>query len=265
MTAKDIFKITLNLAIIYIVGGVLLAGVYAKTSPIIFQKNKEEKEAALKAMMPMHVKMRVPEGSVDKVLDVLPAIGEPERSEPEGGFITLDAEVDLYKSTRKKLKSRLRKAGAVDIEEYSVYETVKAGDWEPRHKHAEYFEVPGEDGPAGYIVETYGKGYSSYPNLYVAVDLDFNVKKIEVLGHGETPGLGDEIETDWFKNQYRGKTLEQLEVVKGDAGDKVQAITGATISTRAVTDGVRDAVKLLRKEYAGEADEEAQGEHGDEH
>ncbi|HDO21821.1 MAG TPA: hypothetical protein ENG86_03070, partial [Nitrospirae bacterium] len=52
MTAKDIFKITANLVVIYVVGGLLLAFVYAKTSPIIFLKNKQEKEEALQKMMP---------------------------------------------------------------------------------------------------------------------------------------------------------------------------------------------------------------------
>ena len=40
------------------------------------------------------------------------------------------------------------------------------------------------------------------------------VKGIGILGHGETPGLGDEIEQDYFKKRFEGKSLEQLEVVK---------------------------------------------------
>ncbi len=50
MTTKEMFKITLNLVVIYVVGGLIMAFVYAKTSPIMFIKAKEEKEAALKAV-----------------------------------------------------------------------------------------------------------------------------------------------------------------------------------------------------------------------
>lgn len=202
MTSKDIIKITVTLVVIYAFGGLLLAGVYAKTSPIIFQKNKEEKEEALKKMVPEAV--------------------SPPRKE---------------------------------------------GDWSPQHKHAEFYSVEGAEGPLGYVVETYGKGYSSYINVLVAVGTDFVVRKIDVLHHGETPGLGDEIETAWFKKMYEGKGIENLEVIKGDTTDKIQAITGATISTRAVTNGVKDAVALLKEKYGGApgASSTPEGGHGSGH
>jgi len=52
MTGRDIIKITLNLVVIYLVGGLILAVVYAKTSPVMFQKAALEKEAALKKLIP---------------------------------------------------------------------------------------------------------------------------------------------------------------------------------------------------------------------
>ena len=52
MTGKDIFKITLNLVVIYLIGGLILAVVYAKTSPVMYQKAVLEKETALKKLMP---------------------------------------------------------------------------------------------------------------------------------------------------------------------------------------------------------------------
>jgi electron transport complex protein RnfG len=89
--------------------------------------------------------------------------------------------------------------------------------------------------------------------VLVAVGPDFAVKKINVLHHAETPGLGDEIEAEWFKKQFEGKDLEHLEVIKGETEDKIQAITGATISTRAVTNGVKDAVAMLKERYGAGA------------
>jgi electron transport complex protein RnfG len=88
------------------------------------------------------------------------------------------------------------------------------------------------------------------------------VRKINILHQGETPGLGDEISTDPFMEQFRGKDLDHLVVIKGETEDKIQAITGATISSRAVTNGVKDGVKMLMEKYGagavniGEAEEE---------
>ena len=248
MTSKDIFKITINLVIIYVVGGLLLAGVYALTSPVIFQKNKQEKEAALSKMMPLHLIANVPDAAGAKVAELVKQYA-PDAAVLDG---KLDIELDLSTSTLKKFVKKLKRAGAADITERSAYSVKKAGDWEPWHKHAEHFSVLEGEQEVAYIVETYGKGYSSYINVLVAVDRDFVVQKINVLHHAETPGLGDEIELDWFKDMYRGKDVEHLVVIKGETEDKIQAITGATISTRAVTDGVRDGVEMLMEKYSGE-------------
>ena len=105
----------------------------------------------------------------------------------------------------------------------------------------------------GYIVEGFGKGYSSYIHVLVSVDKNFIVQKISILGHGETPGLGDEIEKDYFLDQFKGKSVDNLVVIKRETPDKIQAITGATISSRAVTeDGVKNGVKLLKEKLSGE-------------
>jgi len=128
---------------------------------------------------------------------------------------------------------------------------IEAGKWEPLHKHAEYYEAKKGNDVIGYIASTYGKGYSSYISILVAVDPSMRVRKISILSHGETPGLGDEIEQEYFKKRFEGKSIEQLEVVKVEGTDRVQAISGATISSRAVTNGVREAVKLLKERYQG--------------
>jgi len=193
MNLKDIIKITLNLIVIYIVGGLLLAGVYAVTSPIIFVKNKEEKEIALK-----------------KMISDAQSIAKPEN-----------------------------------------------GDWDiefnKKPKHVEYFVAKKDNQVIGYVVETYGKGYSSFINILVALDKDLKILGINILEHGETPGLGDEIDKPGFKGQFISKDLDHLVLVKGDANGKIAAITGATISSRAVTKGVRAGVEMITKRLSGES------------
>ncbi|MCK5426530.1 MAG: FMN-binding protein, partial [Thermodesulfovibrionia bacterium] len=77
--------------------------------------------------------------------------------------------------------------------------------------------------------------------------------KITILAHAETPGLGDEIEEDYFLSQFEGKRADNLVVIKGETEDKIEAISGATISSRAVTeDGVRKGVEMLRETVSGE-------------
>lgn len=204
MSGKDMFKLILNLVVIYLVGGLIIAGVYAWASPIIFKNNKEMREKALKAMMP-----------------------EAETIE-------------------------------------------KLGDWYPHKKHAEYLEAKVGGETIGYIVETLGKGYSSYVATLVALDRDLVVQKIDILHHKETPGLGDEVEKPKWKAQFNGKGLDQLKLVKQEGTDFIQAVSGATISSRAVTDdraggGVHGGVQMLTDALAGHPPEKPEGAKGGGH
>lgn len=126
----------------------------------------------------------------------------------------------------------------------------EAGKWTIYEKENEYYEAKKENKITGYIASTIGKGYSSYIKILVSTDPSIKIKSINILSHGETPGLGDEIEKEDFKKQFEGKALENLELVKVETKDKVQAISGATISSRAVTNGVKGAVKMLNEKYA---------------
>ncbi|MCP3889008.1 MAG: FMN-binding protein [Desulfobulbaceae bacterium] len=114
------------------------------------------------------------------------------------------------------------------------------------------------------------QGFKTFINMMLAVDPDFALVGIEVLEHEEDPGLGAEIEQEYFKNQFKGKSFEAvkgIDVVKapipadywqalnGKSGEEellkfreqykdqdVYALTGATISTRAVCNGVKGIV-----------------------
>jgi len=181
MTGKDIVKVTLNLVIVYLIGGFILAFVYANASPRVFKNNEEAEKKALKELVP-------------------------------------DADAN------------------------------EKHDWSIHDKHAKYFIMKKGGDTIGYVIQSFGKGYSSYINTFIATDKDFKVQKINILGHGETPGLGDEIETDWFKNQFKDKSIEHLKVIKGETKEDIQAISGATISSRAVTeDAVKNGVAFLIK------------------
>jgi electron transport complex protein RnfG len=106
-----------------------------------------------------------------------------------------------------------------------------------------------DDIPVGAAVQTYSmKGYSGLVELMVGFDTNACITKIEVLQQKETPGLGTKIETPEFREQFYGKNLSEFQLkVKKDGGD-VDAITAATISSRAFCDAVQRAYDTYQKE-----------------
>ncbi|MGM0530274.1 MAG: RnfABCDGE type electron transport complex subunit G [Bacteroidota bacterium] len=93
------------------------------------------------------------------------------------------------------------------------------------------------------------QGFSGRIRIMVGFRPDGTINNISVLEHAETPGLGDKIEkakSDW-SSQFNGKDPEQFNLeVQKDGGD-VDAITAATISSRAYCDAVQRAYKAFQK------------------
>lgn len=96
----------------------------------------------------------------------------------------------------------------------------------------------------GYVVKARSRGYSSAIEVLVGVDLDLNIQGVKVLSQAETPGLGTKVATTKFLNQFIGKSLPAI-AVKKDGGE-IDAVTGATISSRAVTNGVKKELQTLK-------------------
>jgi electron transport complex protein RnfG len=125
-----------------------------------------------------------------------------------------------------------------------------------------------------YLLPGHFQGFKTFIKVMLAVDPGYNVLGLEIMEHEEDPGLGGDIVQDFFKNQFKGKPyqkLKQLDVVKeplpeeyrkalevkkGDLSPEevqrirakyqdndIYALTGATISSKAVTDGVKGMVK----------------------
>lgn len=120
------------------------------------------------------------------------------------------------------------------------------GGIKEREKFAFVYNVKGESGVTEKIVlPIYGKGLWSTMYGYIALDVDGNtVKGISFYEHGETPGLGGEIESQKFKDEWPGKKLfgsdgeVAIKLVKaGVAKDEMHGIdglSGATITSNGV-------------------------------
>ena len=114
------------------------------------------------------------------------------------------------------------------------------------------WEVLRKGQKAGHIYLTQVQGYSGPITLMFGTDSNGAVTGLRVLSHTETPGLGAKIATAHFRDQFKNKRLEQLILKKDDpAKGQIDAITGATISSRAVTKTVRSTLESFNKEKVG--------------
>ena len=130
-----------------------------------------------------------------------------------------------------------------------------------------------KDKRVAYLLPGEFTGFKTFIEVMLALDPQFNIIGLEIVEHEEDPGLGAEIEQDYFKNQFKDKSFdrlknlavvkeplpddyrryledpdtlsaEELEKIRNQYLDKdIYALTGATISSRAVTNGTKNLVK----------------------
>lgn len=104
----------------------------------------------------------------------------------------------------------------------------------------------------GAAVETFtNKGFSGNISLMVGILANGTINNISVLQHAETPGLGSKMSEPSFKDQFNNKNTTSFNFnVKKDGGD-VDAITAATISSRAFCDAVNRALSTFENNKGG--------------
>ena len=118
-----------------------------------------------------------------------------------------------------------------DVEVVEVYEWLNGSD------------------VAGYTIKVLPKGYGGEIELMVGIKKDGDnavISGVNIGDMSETPGLGARSKEEAFYGQYKDKPATELSVVKsGTAGEtEIQAISGATITSKAVTSGVNAAVEV---------------------
>lgn len=98
----------------------------------------------------------------------------------------------------------------------------------------------------GAAFEVKPKGYGGEIAIMVGADVDGRVTGIKILEMVETPGLGAKAGDAAFTEQFRGKTAAQLWLTdKDDQKGEIDAITAATITSKAVAKGVREGVEAI--------------------
>ncbi|MFA5411386.1 MAG: RnfABCDGE type electron transport complex subunit G [Candidatus Omnitrophota bacterium] len=91
----------------------------------------------------------------------------------------------------------------------------------------------------GVAFKASGKGYTGAIETMVGMDAAGNISEIKILSQTETPGLGSRITKEPFTGQFKNLNPKELE--------RVEAITGATISSRAVIDSVRKKAEEIQE------------------
>ncbi len=107
----------------------------------------------------------------------------------------------------------------------------------------------------GYAIKLQPKGYSGPVEIMVGISTVGKVTGIKILSHTETPGLGANAPKPEFSGQFMDKsTKDKLVVVKiaPSKENQVQALTGATITSNAVTLGVNDAIDFYNSSLKGD-------------
>ena len=98
------------------------------------------------------------------------------------------------------------------------------------------------------------EGYGGDIQFSMGVQNDGTLNGISILSIGETAGLGMNADTPAFKDQFVGKQVEKLQYTKNGAtqDDEINAISGATVTTNAMTNGVSAGLCAFRVMEGGD-------------
>jgi Na+-translocating ferredoxin:NAD+ oxidoreductase subunit G len=115
-----------------------------------------------------------------------------------------------------------------------------------QYEYMEGFEAPTRVAQAldngeltGYVVEAQTTGYGGVIQIMYGVNPDFEIQGVRIVSQRETPGLGDQVTREPFLGQFEGRSRNEL--------DQVDTITGATVSSSAVINGVRSSLVQLQE------------------
>ena len=99
----------------------------------------------------------------------------------------------------------------------------------------------------GHVVAASIQGYSGPIEGLVGLDPSGAISGVRVLVQTETPGLGAKVARPEFLAQFQGRKPDEVVLKKDDPAGKIDAVTAATISSRALTNAVRKAMEDFEK------------------
>ena len=115
-----------------------------------------------------------------------------------------------------------------------------------------YQAVDEEGRRVGWVLPAAGRGFADKIELLIGLDLPAEkITGLYVLDQKETPGLGNKITNEKWREQFE-RLPADVELKVKPPGNQIDAVTGATVSSEAVCRIVNDAVKAFRQALAAE-------------
>ncbi|GLG05905.1 RnfABCDGE type electron transport complex subunit G [Sellimonas catena] len=145
----------------------------------------------------------------------------------------------------------------LEVDAKEAAEAVKAAGVDDGAEINEAVEAKQGGETIGYVITaTDPNGYGGDIQVSVGIQNDGTVNGIAILSINETAGLGMKASEQEFYEQYSGKQTDHFYVSKdGGEGEQIDAISGATITTRAVTGAVNASLGYYQNVLGGSADE----------
>lgn len=199
-------------------------------------------------------------------------------------YLSLEPRAVVYRAGGEDGGVELRFSLDGDLIERRALATAAGADADGLEPLGRIFVAEMQGAPAGFVIEGESRGYKNVIRFFVGLERDFDVAGVRVVEHEEDPGLGAEVATSWFQGQYVGRpaeALEDLEVTKDPMPEDwraaldqrarmsgaewesawgplaarmregpIHAVSGATISSEALTRGVRTTVDHFRRRWA---------------
>ena len=134
------------------------------------------------------------------------------------------------------------------LPEASGFKEVDPGDYTPSETGVTLDSLYRADN-GGYVVSTVcSEGYGGDVSVMVGITKDLTINQVKIMSMSETPGLGAKASEPEFIGQYDGLSAG-ITVVKNTtpADNQIEAISGATITSKAVTKAVNAALEVAEK------------------
>lgn len=273
-SAREMVIIAMGLTVVCLVAAMILGGLYFVTQPAKEHNLHQREEIMIRGLLGLS-----PQAKIQEVRRYLKSEGKELQVIYLTGKKLAQLELDGKEVAALPVPDDVMAASSGEIKDDWVKKQIKAGKPDSV-KYAGRFFVGLEGGkPAGYVVEGVTLGFKTWVRFFMAIDSAFAIQGVEIIEHEEDPGLGAEIVQRYFKNQFAGRSFEDIEkisVIKDplpkewqtaleQLGDmpfgpwlekykeslpknpNIYAITGSTISSAAVTNGVKSALANFRK------------------
>lgn len=273
-SAREMVRIALGLTIVCLLASIILGGFYLWTEPAKARNIAAREELLIGQLLGLSES-----ATIREVRRYLLWRGTNLEAFYLGDkrLVQLDASGKLM--TTMDVPEKVANSTAIADKDAWVHDQAKAAEEEEVRYVGRFFAGYEGERNVGYVIEGATIGFKTWIRFFLAVDADYGLRGIEITEHEEDPGLGAEIIEPYFKYQYSGRSFDDIaaiEVTKdplpnewrdalvalgeSDLDDwlkqnadalaahpDIHAITGATISSVAVTDGVKRALRNFRK------------------